>query len=123
MCVCYMCVSVTCVSVTCMCLLHVCLIRVFLLHVCLLHVCLLHGTLLSQRTRSQTKCAMMVAVDEGLRNITNDLRELGLMDNLLIVFTSDNGGNTDEGSSNWPLRGAKRTLWEGGIRVNTFMYS
>ena len=71
----------------------------------------------------QKKCGMMAAVDEGLRNITNDLRDLGLMDNLLIVFTSDDGGKTDEGSSNWPLRGAKRTLWEGGIRVNTFMYS
>ena len=66
---------------------------------------------------------MMAAVDESLRNITQDLSDRGLMDNLLIVFTSDDGGKTDAGSSNWPLRGAKRTLWEGGIRVNTFMYS
>ncbi|KAK7089140.1 arylsulfatase B-like [Littorina saxatilis] len=71
----------------------------------------------------QIKCGMMAAVDEGLKNITDDLKAHGLMDDLLVVFTSDDGGDHEEGSSNWPLRGNKRTLWEGGIRVNTFMYS
>jgi len=44
------------------------------------------------------------------------LDESGLADDTVVVFTSDNGG-LDSVSNNRPLRGGKRTLWEGGIRV------
>jgi arylsulfatase A-like enzyme len=43
------------------------------------------------------------------------LRNNGLLDNTLIVFTSDNGG--ERFSDNWPLVGGKMDLTEGGIRV------
>jgi arylsulfatase A-like enzyme len=49
------------------------------------------------------------------------LHEEGLEENTLIFFFSDNGGPTIyggvNGSSNAPLKGSKRTTWEGGIRV------
>nr|KAG5703059.1 hypothetical protein BaRGS_016220 [Batillaria attramentaria] len=71
----------------------------------------------------RTKCGMMAAVDEGLTNIVDDLERAGILNNTLIVFTSDNGGAQNAGSSNWPLRGGKGTLWEGGIRIPSFIYS
>lgn len=69
------------------------------------------------------KCGMMVAVDEGLKNLTDALTATGQLDNTVIAFTSDNGGSWTTGSSNYPLRGGKTTLWEGGIRVPSFIWS
>jgi arylsulfatase A-like enzyme len=43
------------------------------------------------------------------------LRETGQLDDTLIIFTSDNGG--ERFSDNWPLVGGKMDLTEGGIRV------
>ena len=42
-----------------------------------------------------------------------------MWDNTLLVYSSDNGG-TDNGGINFPLRGAKHTNWEGGMRVAAF---
>lgn len=48
----------------------------------------------------------------------HELRTLGLDENTLVVFTSDNGSRArGEGGSNAPLRGLKGTTWEGGQRV------
>jgi len=47
--------------------------------------------------------------------VVDALRETGQLDNTLIVFTSDNGG--ERFSDNWPLVGGKMDLTEGGIRV------
>lgn len=48
----------------------------------------------------------------------DEMRELGLLDNTLVIFTSDNGSRArGEGGSNDPLRGTKFTTWEGGQRV------
>jgi len=66
-------------------------------------------------------CAMAAFADDGVGNITAALKRVGMWDNTLVVLVSDNGGPThlDEGtwSSNFPLRGGKNTLWEGGTRV------
>ena len=58
---------------------------------------------------------MIHHMDEGIGWITTALREEGLLENTLIVFTSDNGG--ERFSDNWPLVGGKMDLTEGGIRV------
>ena len=47
-----------------------------------------------------------------------ELKQLGLDENTLVIFTSDNGSRAHgEGGSNAPLRGTKFTTWEGGQRV------
>ena len=58
---------------------------------------------------------MIHHMDEGIGKLMAALREEGLEDNTLIVFTSDNGG--ERFSDNWPLVGGKMDLTEGGIRV------
>ena len=58
---------------------------------------------------------MIHHMDEGIGWIVEALRETGQLDNTLIVFTSDNGG--ERFSDNWPLVGGKMDLTEGGIRV------
>lgn len=77
---------------------------------------------------------MVEATDESLARIRAKLKALGLEDNTIIIFTSDNGGmsasnqyrginhpretlNSRFASSNLPLRGAKGWNYEGGIRV------
>ena len=70
----------------------------------------------------KTFCGMMQALDEGVKNITTLLQEKGLLDNTVIIFSTDNGGQTSEGSSNWPLRGNKATVFEGGLRGFSFVW-
>ena len=58
---------------------------------------------------------MIHHMDEGIGALLDALRACGRLDNTLIVFTSDNGG--ERFSDNWPLVGGKMDLTEGGIRV------
>jgi len=58
---------------------------------------------------------MIHHMDEGIGQLVSSLRGYGLLDNTLMVFTSDNGG--ERFSDNWPLVGGKMDLTEGGIRV------
>ena len=60
--------------------------------------------------------AMLESIDHGIGEIAAKLDELGLAENTLLIFTSDNGGETNV-TSNAPLRGGKSQLYEGGIRV------
>ena len=70
-----------------------------------------------------TFVGMMKHLDESVGKILNRLRELGLDKNTLVIFSSDNGPHYEGGhhpenfDSNGPLRGGKRDLYEGGIRV------
>lgn len=67
--------------------------------------------------------AMLHLLDEQVGELRRKIRELGLGENTLIIFTSDNGPHLEGGAdpdffdSNGPLRGYKRDLYEGGIRV------
>jgi arylsulfatase A-like enzyme len=62
--------------------------------------------------------AMVSAVDDGVGRLLTKLRELGIEDQTLVFYLSDNGGPTqDNASNNQPLRGGKGSPWEGGWRV------
>ena len=63
----------------------------------------------------RTFAAMTTAMDEGIGSLVGMYKELGLWDNTVVVFTTDNGGRPKHGGNNWPWRGQKDTLWEGGI--------
>jgi len=63
--------------------------------------------------------AMVESMDTAVGRVLDKLEELGIADNTVVCFFSDNGGlSTSEGSptSNLPLRGGKGWLYEGGIR-------
>jgi len=57
------------------------------------------------------------AIDWVTGVLMYELRQFGLDENTLVVFTSDNGSRADLGGSNAPLRGRKGQTWEGGQRV------
>lgn len=68
--------------------------------------------------KRRTYAAMVSAVDDGVGRLLAKLRELGIENNTLIFYLSDNGGPIDaNGSNNDPLRGSKGSPWEGGWRV------
>ncbi len=67
--------------------------------------------------------AMITYMDKDVGKILDKLSNLGIDDRTLVIFTSDNGPHAEGGAdpdyfdSNGPLRGMKRDLYEGGIRV------
>lgn len=68
--------------------------------------------------------AMVEAMDQAVGHVLDTLKEQGLEDRTIVVFTSDNGGlSTSEGwpTSNLPLRAGKGWLYEGGIREPTIV--
>ncbi|XP_067685533.1 arylsulfatase B-like isoform X2 [Haliotis asinina] len=67
-------------------------------------------------------CGMVSALDEAVGNITKTLTDSGLMDDTLILFTADNGGWITEHGNNYPLRGGKFTVYEGGTRAVAFLH-
>ncbi|MEL6664239.1 MAG: sulfatase-like hydrolase/transferase, partial [Pseudomonadota bacterium] len=73
--------------------------------------------------RHRVYAAMIRAVDRSVGRVMDKLEAEGLADNTIIVFSSDNGaaGYIGLPEVNDPYRGWKITLFEGGIRVPTFM--
>lgn len=71
--------------------------------------------------------AMVESLDENVGRLMQTLKELGLDENTIVVFTSDNGGMATSNQTdniptcNLPLRTGKGYLYEGGIRVPLFI--
>lgn len=65
--------------------------------------------------------AQLESIDHGVGMIITKLDELGLADNTILVFASDNGGE-ERVTTNGPLREGKTKLYEGGIRVPLIMH-
>lgn len=67
--------------------------------------------------------AMIRALDRGVGTVLQAVRDAGLEENTLVIFTSDNGGpnNLNIPDLNKPFRGWKATFFEGGIRVPLFI--
>ncbi|XP_077995700.1 arylsulfatase B-like [Glandiceps talaboti] len=60
---------------------------------------------------------MATCMDEAIGNVTETLKQKGLWENTVLIFSSDNGGIPTGGGSNWPLRGHKGLWYEGGIKA------
>lgn len=82
--------------------------------------------------RTESRHATMIRrVDDVLKDMIQLLKDLGIDDNTMIVFTSDNGPHNEPGSGNYGngaqdpayfmsygmMDGIKRDCWEGGMRV------
>jgi len=65
----------------------------------------------------RTYAGMLAALDDGVGELLAKLRELDLEEDTLLFFVNDNGGSKNNGSIDYPLRGKKGSMWEGGIRV------
>lgn len=81
------------------------------------------GPYRSQKETHAAFAAMVQLLDNQVGEIMDKVEELGIVDNTIIVFTSDNGPHEEAGAdpeyfdSNGPFKGVKRDLYEGGIRV------
>lgn len=77
----------------------------------------------SQKEPHAAFVSMIDLLDQQVGEIMAKVEELGIADNTIIIFTSDNGPHREGGAdpdyfdSNGPLKGTKRDLYEGGIRV------
>lgn len=82
----------------------------------------------SQKESHAAFAAMVNVLDDQVGEILDKMSELGIAENTLIIFTSDNGPHKEGGAdpdffnSNGPFKGYKRDLYEGGIRVPMIAY-
>lgn len=81
--------------------------------------------------RNPVFCGMLRAADRGIGEVLSALKDKDMLADTVVVFTTDNGGPVDApdhngdavGASNWPLRGGKHTLFEGGVRATGVVWS
>lgn len=67
--------------------------------------------------RRRNYAGLLVSLDANVGKVLDTLKAEGLAENTLVIFTNDNGGQTQLGANNFPLKGKKGTLHEGGTRV------
>ncbi len=73
-------------------------------------------------SKAQAYATLVAGMDKSLGDIIANLTQLGIAENTLVLFLSDNGGDSPLGQTNEiasvaPLKGKKGTSWEGGMRV------
>jgi len=66
--------------------------------------------------------AMVSSVDENIGRVMDKIEQLGISDNTVVIFISDNGGftgqwNNEVVTNNFPLRSGKGSLYEGGVKI------
>lgn len=73
--------------------------------------------------KRQAYAATTAAFDDAVGALVAKLLDLRLEENTLLYYTNDNGGPVNDiAANNAPLGGVKASLWEGGIRVPSFVY-
>ncbi len=75
----------------------------------------------SHRDNHAIYATMIESVDDNIGRIMDYLRDKGIEENTVIIFSSDNGYNGLV-SANHTMRGAKGEVYEGGVRVPTFIH-
>lgn len=69
----------------------------------------------------------MLHLDDAVGSMVAALARRGMLEDSIIIFTADNGGAAAgfnlNAASNWPLRGVKNTLLEGGVRGAGLIWS
>ena len=88
-----------------------------------------YNTLIDTTSRHQnaTYAAMVEHTDDAVGKIIAKLKEKGLYENTIILFSSDNGGLIGKSkktvTNNAPLRNGKGDIYEGGVRIPTIIYA
>ncbi|QDS98495.1 sulfatase-like hydrolase/transferase [Adhaeretor mobilis] len=75
-----------------------------------------------QDEKRKTYAAMVYAVDRGVGELIEALKSTKQLNDTLLVFLSDNGGQLHSGATNRPLKGSKGDTYEGGFRVPLFFH-
>ena len=89
------------------------------------HVPLFSSEMFEGKSNAGSYGDVIEEIDYGVGEIINKIKKLGLSENTIIVFTSENGPwleMGEEGGSAGILRGGKGSTWEGGIRVPTVIW-
>lgn len=61
--------------------------------------------------------ALIEHMDQGIGHLMDPLEQGDLVNNTLVIFSSDNGGDLGPGATNGPLRDGKQSMYEGGLKV------
>ncbi|GAB6033572.1 hypothetical protein CHUAL_013510 [Chamberlinius hualienensis] len=67
--------------------------------------------------------ALVTQLNRDYGQLIELLKKYGIYNKSIIIFTGDNGGETRAGGNNYPLIGAKTTLYDGGTRAAAFIHS
>jgi arylsulfatase A len=86
------------------------------------HLPLYAGERFMKESKNGDYGACVAEIDWSLAVLLHELERLGLEEDTLIIFTSDNGARGDHGGSNLPLRGGKFSSYEGGQRIALIAY-
>ncbi len=81
----------------------------------------------TKRHQNPVYAAMVEHTDEAVGKVIDKLKEKGLYENTIILFSSDNGGligrKRNKVTNNYPFRLGKGGMYEGGVRIPTILYS